>query len=126
MSMKIKIETPNAPKATNFYSQAIESNGFVFVAGQLHMTTEGKMIEGTTEEKVAQIMKNCEAILKRAGVDFRDVVKVTVFVTEMKEMKQLNETYATYFPEPAPAREAICVKALPLGASIEISMIAEK
>lgn len=124
--MKTKIETPHAPKATNFYSQAIESNGFVFLAGQIHMTAEGKMVDGSVEKKVQQIMQNCEAILKRAGTSFVDVVKVTVYVTDITDLKELNEIYASYFPAPAPAREAICVKALPLGASIEISMIAEK
>ena len=124
--MKTKIVTPHAPQATGFYSQAIESNGFVFVAGQIHMTPEGKMIQGSVEKKVTQIMQNCEAILKRAGANFMDVVKVSVFVTDIKDLPKLNEIYATYFPKDPPAREAICVKALPLGASIEISMIAEK
>lgn len=124
--MKTKIVTPHAPQATGFYSQAIESNGFVFVAGQIHMTPEGKMIQGSVEKKVTQIMQNCEEILKRAGANFMDVVKVSVFVTDIKDLPKLNEIYATYFPKDPPAREAICVKALLLGASIEISMIAEK
>jgi 2-iminobutanoate/2-iminopropanoate deaminase len=124
--MRTKIDTQLAPKATGFYSQAIESNGFVFVAGQIHITPDGKMVEGSVEKKVTQIMKNCEAILKRAGANFMDVVKVSVFVTDIKDLPKLNEVYARYFPKDAPAREAICVKALPLGATIEISMIAEK
>lgn len=124
--MKIKIHTPKAPAATDFYSQAIESNGFIFVAGQLHMSPEGKLIEGTIREKLEQIMKNIQAILHAAGADFVDVVKTTVYVTNMEDLKEINKLYPNYFPNPKPAREAVCVSQLPLGASIEISVIAEK
>lgn len=124
--MKEKISTDNAPSAQGLLSQAIISNGFIFVAGQIHITPEGQMIDGSTEEKVQQIMKNCSAILQAAGVDFSNVVKTTGYVTDMSELKELNRIYAPYFSEPFPAREVVCVKELPLGASIEISMIAFK
>src|SRR3989344_7304741 len=124
--MKTKIETTNAPLAPGLLSQAVVSNGIIYVAGQIHNTTEGILIEGSTEEKVHQIMKNLAAILKAAGADFSHVVKVTVYVTDIVELPKLNEVYKTYFTEPLPAREAVCVKALPLGASIEISMVAMK
>src|SRR5688572_24792037 len=116
--MITKVETPNAPKAYGLLSQGITSNGLVFTAGQIHMTLDGKLIEGTTEEKVRQIMKNLEAILTAAGASFKQVVKATVYVTDISMLSDLNKTYATYFSEPFPAREAVCVKALPLGASI--------
>ncbi len=121
-----KIETPNAPKGTNFYSQAIESNGFIFVAGQIHLTADGELLDGTIEEKMSQIMKNISAILSAAGSDLGKIVKATVYVTDMLEMKKFNELYATYFPDTPPAREAVCVRELPLGASLEISVIATK
>jgi len=125
--MKTKIETTNAPLAPGLLSQAVVSNGIIYVAGQIHNTTEGILIEGSTEEKVHQIMKNLAAILKAAGADFSNVVKVNVYVTDISELPKLNEVYKTYFTtEPLPVREAVCVKALPLGASIEISLIAEK
>ncbi len=71
-------------------------------------------------------MKNLAAVLKAADADFSHVVKATVYVTDIAELPKLNEVYRTYFTEPFPAREGICVKALPKGASIEISMIAFK
>lgn len=125
--MKIKIETKEAPQAPGLLSQAVISNGTIYVAGQIHSTRDGKLIEGSTEEKVYQIMKNLAAILKAADADFSHVVKVNVYVTDISELPKLNEVYKTYFTtEPLPVREAVCVKALPLGASIEISLIASK
>jgi len=124
--MKTKVETPNAPSAKTFLSQAIVSNGFVFVAGQIHSTPDGQVVAGTVAEKVKQIMANVEAILKATESDLNNIVKVTIYVTDMSQMKELNEVYPTYFLEPYPAREAVCVKELPLGATIEISVIAAK
>ena len=125
--MKIKIETPDAPTAPGLLSQAVVNNGLIYVAGQIHSNSDGKLIEGTIEEKVHQVMKNLDAILKAADSDFSHVVKVNVYVTDISELNKLNEVYKTYFTsEPLPAREAVCVKALPLGASIEMSLIASK
>ena len=125
--MKTKIETPEAPEAKGLLSQAVISNGTIYVAGQIHNTNDGKLIEGSTEEKVNQIMKNLAAILKAAGADLSHVLKVNIYVTDISELPKLNEVYKTYFTtEPLPAREAVCVKALPLGASIEMSLIAKK
>jgi len=110
--MKTKIETKEAPIATGLLSQAVVSNGIIYVAGQIHSTAEGILIEGTTEEKVHQIMKNLTAILKAASADFSHVLKVNVYVTDITELPKLNEVYKTYFTtEPLPVREAVCVKA---------------
>lgn len=124
--MKTKIETPDAPAAPGLLSQAVVSNGFIFVAGQIHNVMGGKLIEGSTEEKVHQVFKNLSAILKAAGADLNDAVKVQLFVTDIADLPKLNEVYKTYFSEPLPVREAVCVKALPLGATIEMSLIATK
>lgn len=124
--MKKRITTEAAPNTNALLSQAIEANGFIFLSGFIHTTPDGKLVEGSTEEKVKQIMKNIEAVLQQAGVGLSNVVKVTVYVTDIAELPILNEVYKTYFTEPLPAREGICVKALPLGATIEISMIAAK
>ncbi len=121
-----KISTDDAPKASGLLSQGIIVNDVIYVSGQIHMPPEGKLLEGSTEDKVHQVMKNCSAILGAAGADFTSVVKVSVYVTDISELKKLNEIYATYFTEPFPAREAVCVKELPLGASIEMSMVAVK
>lgn len=124
--MKTQIKTSEAPGAPAFLSQAIESNGFIFVSGQIHTTTEGRLIEGSAKEKLDQVIKNISAILKSADCELSNVVKVTMYVTEISELPEINKIYPSYFSEPFPAREAICVKALPLGASIEISVIAMK
>lgn len=124
--MKEKVSTDEAPKADHILSQGIVSNGFIFVAGQVHSTPDGTLVEGSTKDKVGQIIKNIEAILIAAGAELNDIVKVVIYVTDMALMSELNEVYPTYFTEPFPVREAVCVKALPLGASIEISVVAAK
>src|SRR3989338_2244632 len=122
-----KIETNNAPlPGKSPHSQAIIANNFVFTQGCICLTSEGKMLEGTIEEQVNQIMKNLKAIIEAAGTSFEDVVKTTIYVTDMSFYSKVNEVYASYLSEPYPARETVCVKELPLGAKVEISMIAVK
>lgn len=108
------------------FSEYIEKNGFVFISGQVSLNADGQMIDGDIEEKTHQVMKNLQKILESAGVSFSDVVKTTIFLTDMDDFGKVNSIYASYLKEPYPARETICVKALPLGAEIEISMIAAK
>lgn len=123
--MKTKIETSKAPPAgISPHSQAIVANNFVFTQGSIYLTPEGKLLEGTIEEQVHQIMKNLQAILEAAGVTFADVVKTTIYMTDMSLYADMNKVYGSYFTDPYPAREAVCVKELPLGAKVEISMIA--
>ena len=123
--MKQQIVTGNT-KSAHILSQGIISGGFIFVSGQVHAKPDLTLVEGTTEEKVAQIMKNIAAILGAANATLDDIVKVVIYVTDMSVMPDLNKVYPTYFKEPLPVREAVCVMALPLGASIEISVIAAK
>lgn len=124
--MKTKVSTDNAPKADHILSQGIVSNGIIYVAGQVHSKPDGSMVEGSVKEKVEQIMQNISAILKAADATLDDAVKVVIHVTDMAQMPELNEVYPTYFKEPFPVREAVCVQALPLGATIEISVVAAK
>ena len=124
--MKSKVTTEKAPQATGPFSQAIVANNFVFTQGSVYLTLEGKLLEGTTKEQVHQIMKNLEAILDQAGCSFQDVVKTTIYMTDMSDYQTINEVYGGYFSDPHPAREAVCVKELPLGAKVEISLIAVK
>lgn len=123
--MKQQIKTDNTASA-HILSQGIVSNGLIFLSGQVHATPDLKLVEGTTAEKVAQIMKNISTILEAAEATLNDIVKVVIYVTDMSIMPELNEVYPTYFEQPLPVREAICVSALPLGASIEFSIIAAK
>lgn len=124
--MKQQITVSEAPSAPAFLSQAIVNNDLIFVAGQIHVLPDNTLVGETTEEKLAQIMKNIGAILAEAGATLDNVLKVTMYVTDMSIMPDLNKVYPSYFAEPYPAREAVCVKELPLGASIEISVIAGK
>src|SRR5206468_2661833 len=105
-----------------FLSQAVISNGFIYVSGQVHNGPDGQIVDGSVTEKLERIMQNISAILGSARASLDDVVKVTIFVTDMAQIPELNQAYPSYFAEPRPAREAIGVQALPLGATIEISV----
>jgi len=122
--VKQQISTDKAPKADSILSQAVISGGLIFVSGQVHNTLDGKLVEGFPKEKLAQAMQNISEVLAAAGATLDSVVKVTIYVTDMAMMPQINEEYPKYFHQPLPAREAVCVKELPLGASLEISAIA--
>ncbi len=122
--MKEECSTDKAPSAPNFLSQSITSNGLVFVSGQIHTKPDNTLVTGSTKDKVDQIFSNIKAVLEAASANIDDVVKVVIYVTDMSVMPELNEVYPTYFNKPYPVREAVCVKALPLGAEIEISVIA--
>ena len=124
--MKREIKTDKAQSAKGLLSQALVVGNFIFTAGFIHLTPDGKLIEGSTEEKIHQVMKNIEEVLKEANTTMDDVVKATIYVTDISILPELNKHYITYFTEPYPVREAVCVKELPLGASIEISVIAKK
>lgn len=107
-------------------SQAIEANGMVFVSGQIHADKDWKLLGETVQEKLEVIFSNIRAILEAANLTLDDIVKATVYVTDMAQMAELNQHYPTYFTAPFPAREAVCVKELPLGATIEISVVAAR
>lgn len=124
--MKSKVETDKAPQATGPFSQAVVEGNLVYTSGQVHLTPDGKLLKGTVEEQTHQVMKNLRGILEAAEVSFNNVVKATVYVTDMSNYGKINEVYETYFSEPFPAREVVCVKELPLKANLEISLIAIK
>lgn len=129
--MKTKVETTKAPfPGASPHSQAIVAfplaGGLIFTQGVIYLTPEGKLLERTLEEQIHQIMKNLQAILEAAGVGFKNVVKTTIYVTDMSIYGTVNKIYGSYFSDPYPARETVCVKELPLGAKVEISMIAVK
>lgn len=108
------------------FSLFTSKNGFIFTSGQVYQTPEGKLLEGTIQEQTEQIMSNLEKVLNSAGVGFKDVVKTTIYITDMSLYTDVSAAYGTYFTENPPAREMVCVKELPLGARVEISMIAAK
>jgi len=108
------------------FSLSVSKNGFIFTSGQVYLTDEGKLLEGTIEEQTHQVMKTLQKILEKENATFKDVVKTTIYTTDMSLYSQINEAYGSYFSDPYPARETVCVKELPLGARLEISMIAAK
>ena len=121
-----RIETPNAPGAVGPYSQAIRSNGFVFISGQTPIDpATGKMAEGSIAELARQSLKNASAIAQAAGTSLNKAVKTTVFLTDMADFKEGNEEYAKWFPETFPARSCFAVRQLPVGAKVEIEVICE-
>lgn len=106
------------------YSPAVTRNGFIFVAGQIHLNEDGKLLEGSIEEQTHLIMQKLVKILEKEGANFNDVVKTTIYTTDLSLYGQVNEVYISYFSGELPAREMVEVKGLPLGARLEISMIA--
>ena len=125
--MKRIIQTNNAPAAIGPYSQAVEVNGTLYISGQIPLDLVSmKIVEGRIQEQTTQVLNNIGAILKEAGYDYKDVVKSTCLLSDMANFKAMNEIYAKYYTEDAPARAAFAVKELPLGVLIEIETIAVK
>lgn len=108
------------------FSPSVSKNGFIFLSGQIYLK-DGELLDGTIEEQTHQVMKNIQELLAHEGVTFADVVKTTIYTTDISLYESVNSVYAMYFTsEPLPAREMIGVKELPMGARLEISMIAAK
>lgn len=125
--MKNVFSSARAPKAVGPYSQATEANGIVFVSGQLPIdVSTGEFVEGGIKEQTAQALKNVGYILDEAGCTYDNVLKSTVYLSDIKNFAAMNEVYATFFKEPYPARVAYAVVALPKGALVEIDVIAAK
>ena len=121
-----KIDTSNAPKAIGPYSQAISSNGFLFVSGQIPIDPKtNQIVEGGIVEQANQSFKNIGEILKAAGLDYSNVIKTTVFVKDLNDFATVNEIYSKYFIS-NPARSCVEVSRLPKGVLIETEAIAVK
>ncbi|MDZ7607866.1 MAG: Rid family detoxifying hydrolase [Cyclobacteriaceae bacterium] len=119
------IYSPGAPKPVGPYSQAIKTGNTLYVSGQLPMVPEtGEMISDDIAKATDRVMKNIWSILNTAGMDFSNVIKCSIFVTNLNDFPIINATYEKFFEYDAPARETIEVKALPKGAIVEISCIA--
>ena len=122
--MKTVISTPDAPKAIGPYSQAIVVNGVLYASGQIAIDPNTGTLSGNIESQTRQVMQNIGAILKAANMYFSNVVKTTVFITNMSDFATVNSIYAEYFVTDAPARSCVAVDSLPKGALIEIEIIA--
>lgn len=123
MSKKI-IDTPNAPAAIGPYSQAVAAGDFLFTSGALPIDpATGKMVEGSIEDRAAQVFKNLSAVAEEAGTSLDNAVKVTVYLADIADFQAVNGVYGEFFKEPFPARSAFQVAKLPLGADIEVECI---
>ena len=119
------IHTDKAPAAIGPYSQAVEANGFVFASGQLGINpATGEFVEGDVQAQTRQALTNARAIMNEAGLDLNNVIKTTVFLSDMANFAAMNEIYAEFFSEPYPARSAVAVKTLPKNALVEVECIA--
>ena len=125
--MKRIIKTDKAPAAIGPYSQAVEANGTLYISGQLPINPATGKIEATdVTAQTEQVFANIKAILTEAGYSFNDVVKSTVFLSDIANFGGMNEVYKKYYVTNCPARSAFAVKDLPLGALVEIETIAVK
>ncbi len=121
------ISAAGAPAAIGPYSHAVRAGGFLFTSGQIPLVPEtGKLAGDTIEVQAEQVLTNLEHVLAAAGMTFADVVKTTVFITDLKDFTTVNGIYATRFPSAPPARSCVQVAALPGGAKLEIELVAYK
>jgi 2-iminobutanoate/2-iminopropanoate deaminase len=119
------ISTDRAPAAVGPYSQAVVDGDRVYLSGQIPLDpSTGKLVPGDIVAQTRQVLDNIRAVLEAAGSRLDLVSKATVFVTDLRDFALINQTYASYFPASPPARSTVQVSALPLGAAIEIEVIA--
>lgn len=119
------VTSPDVAKAIGPYSHGMKANGFLYTAGQMPVTAEGKIEATDIEGQTRQIFRNVRALLKSEGLTTSAVVKSTVFVQDLAEYPRLNAVYAEEFGEHKPARTTVQVAALPLGAKVEIEFVVE-
>lgn len=123
--MKKVIATPDAPAAVGPYSQAIAFGNLLFCAGQIPLTPDtGELVAGDVTVQTEQVLKNLGAVLHANGMTLANVVKTTVFLTDLADFTKMNDVYANHFTKPFPARSTVQVAALPKGANVEIEAIA--
>jgi len=125
--MSKKAIIPEGAVIVGPYSPAVEAGELIFVSGQVPVDgATGKIVDGDIQDQVKQCFVNLKKVLEAAGVTFDNIVKSTVYLTDIADFKAVNEVYAQYFNSPYPSRTAIAVAALPLGANVEIEVIVKK
>jgi len=123
--MREGINCPELASPAGPFSHVVKAGGLLYISGQLAQNPQtGQLVEDNVVEQTTQILQNLRAVLKAVQRDFSHVVKVNVFLTDMNDFAAMNAVYATYFDAPYPARSTIAVKALPLGARVEMECIA--
>lgn len=123
--MKKIINTSHAPSPIGPYNQAVLANGVLYVSGQIAINPENnELVIGSVEDETHQVMNNLSAVLSEAGLTFKNVVKASIFLSDMSLFPVVNEIYGSYFSADFPARETVAVAGLPKGVNVEISVIA--
>jgi 2-iminobutanoate/2-iminopropanoate deaminase len=118
------IFTDKAPKAIGPYSQAVKSNGFLFVSGQIPLNPKtGDLMNASIEDQAEQVIQNLKNVCEAAKTSLSDIVKLTIYITDMNDFSIVNEAMAKHFSEPYPARATVEVSALPLGVNVEMDAI---
>ena len=120
------LRTPDAPAAIGPYSQAVAAGGFLFASGQVALLPDGSLLEGDVRAQTAQVLRNLDAVLAAGGCTRRDVLKCTVFLTDLGDFAAMNEVYAEFFGEHAPARACVEVSRLPKDVAVEIELVARQ
>lgn len=116
---------PGAPKPIGPYSQAVKVNGTLYVSGQIPINPQtGDLVLDSIESATHRVMQNIQALVEEAGMQMKDVVKMSIFIKDMGQFSQINSVYAQYFKGDFPARETVQVAGLPMGVPIEISCVA--
>jgi 2-iminobutanoate/2-iminopropanoate deaminase len=119
------VSTPKAPAAIGPYSQGVRIGGFLFTAGQIALDPATmKVVDGSVADQTRRVLENLKAIVEAGGSSLESVVKTTVFLRDMKDFPAMNEVYASFFPDPGPARSTVQVSGLPLGVLVEIDAVA--
>ena len=119
-----KISTPKSPAAIGPYSQAIKTGNLIFTSGQIPFTAEGKLVSADVKEQTLQSLQNLKNILEKAETGMDNIIKCTVFISDMDQFAQVNEVYQQFFNEPYPARSCVEVARLPKDVKVEIEAIA--
>lgn len=125
--MKTVVLSKDAPEPIGPYSQAISLGNLLFCSGQVAIDPKNnQVLTGDVKAQTEQVMKNIEAVLKAGGTGFQNVVKTTIFLTDMKDFATVNEIYGRYFPQNPPARSTVQVSGLPKGVNVEIEVLAHR
>ena len=123
MSKEI-ISTENAPQAIGPYSQAVKAGGLMFISGQIPLNPEtGDLVSGSIEDEANQVLQNIKSICEAAGHGMEEIVKITIFLTDLGNFATVNEVMKKHFSEPYPARATVEISGLPLGVNVEIEAI---
>ncbi len=120
-----EVKTSNAPGAIGPYSQAVTAGGFLFVSGQIPINPEtGELVAGPGADQARRVLLNLKAVVEAGGASMRDIVKTTVYLTDLSDFAAVNEVYGEFFTEPYPARATVEVSSLPKGVAVEIDAVA--